>query len=182
MGNHPEQITARIREMRQLLEMTTAEVAGKLGIDRELYEQYESDQVSMPISTLYELAEIFSTDFTILLTGDAPRMGDYTLVRAGQGVRIDRHPGYNFSALAFNYIGRTMEPLLVNLEDDGRDVELITHGGQEFNLVLSGTVKVILGKHEFTLNEGDACYFNPRVPHGQRAVGGPARFLTVIQR
>ena len=33
MGNHPEQITARIREMRQLLEMTTAEVAGKLGPD-----------------------------------------------------------------------------------------------------------------------------------------------------
>ncbi|MGI6354193.1 MAG: helix-turn-helix transcriptional regulator [Lentisphaerae bacterium] len=181
MGNHPAQIAARIREMRQLLEMTTAEVADKLGIDRQLYEQYESDQASIPISTLYELAEIFSTDFTILLTGDAPRMGDYTLVRAGQGVKVDRHPGYKFSALAFNYIGRTMEPMLVDLEDDGSDVELITHSGQEFNLVLSGSIKVILGKREFVLNQGDACYFNPRVPHGQRAVGGPARFLTVIQ-
>ena len=182
MGNHPEQITARIREMRQLLDMTTAEVAGKLGIDHELYVQYESNQISMPISTLYALAEIFSTDFTILLTGDAPRMGDYTLVRAGQGVKVDRHPGYRFAALAFNYIGRTMEPMMVDLADDGSDVELITHGGQEFNLVISGSVKVILGKHEFVLGAGDACYFNPRVPHGQRAVGGPARFLTVIQR
>ena len=95
MGN-PEQIAARIREMRQLLEMTTTEVADKLGIDRQLYEQYESDQAPLPISTLYELAEIFSTDFTILLTGDAPRMGDYTLVRAGQGVKVDRHPGYKY--------------------------------------------------------------------------------------
>jgi transcriptional regulator with XRE-family HTH domain len=180
--NNPEQITARIREIRQILEMTTREVADKLGITEDLYQQYESNRVSIPISTLYQLADIFSTDFTILLTGDAPRMGDYTLVRAGQGVNIDRCPGYKFSALAFNYIGRTMEPMLVELADDGKEVPLITHGGQEFNLVLSGSMKVVIGKHEFVLNEGDACYFNPRVPHGQRAVGGKATFLTVIQR
>ncbi len=181
-ANNPEQITARIREIRQILEMSLPEVADKLGVSEDLYRQYESNQVSIPISTLYQLAEIFSTDFTILLTGDAPRMGDYTLVRAGQGVNIDRCPGYKFSALAFNYIGRTMEPMLVELADDGKEVPLITHSGQEFNLVLSGTVKVLIGKHEFILNEGDACYFNPRVPHGQRAVGGKATFLTVIQR
>lgn len=180
--NNPDQITARIREIRQILGMSLAEVAGKLAVSEELYQQYESNQVSIPISTLYQLADIFSTDFTILLTGDAPRMGDYTLVRAGQGVNVDRCPGYKFSALAFNYIGRTMEPMLVELSDDGKEVPLITHSGQEFNLVLSGSVKVLLGKHEFILNEGDACYFNPKVPHGQRAVGGKAKFLTVIQR
>ncbi|MFA6931343.1 MAG: XRE family transcriptional regulator [Lentisphaeria bacterium] len=181
-ANNPDQITARIREIRQILGMSLAEVAGKLAVSEELYQQYESNQVSIPISTLYQLADIFSTDFTILLTGDAPRMGDYSLVRVGQGVNVDRCPGYKFSALAFNYIGRTMEPMLVELSDDGKEVPLITHSGQEFNLVLSGSVKVLLGKHEFILNEGDACYFNPRIPHGQRAVGGKARFLTVIQR
>lgn len=180
--NNPDQITARIREIRQILGMSVSEVAVKLAVSAELYQQYESNQVSIPISTLYQLADIFSTDFTILLTGDAPRMGDYTLVRAGQGVNVDRCPGYKFSALAFNYIGRTMEPMLVELSDDGKEVPLITHSGQEFNLVLSGSVKVLLGKHEFILNKGDACYFNPKVPHGQRAVGGKAKFLTVIQR
>ncbi len=180
--NNPEQITARIREIRQILEMSSREVADKLGITEDLYQQYESNRLSIPISTLYQLADIFSTDFTILLTGDAPRMEDYTLVRAGQGVNIDRCPGYKFSALALNYIGRTMEPMLVELGDDGKQVPLITHGGQEFNLVLSGSMKVMIGKHEFVLKKGDACYFNPRVPHGQCAVGGNATFLTVIQR
>lgn len=180
-ANNPEQISARIREMREILELSPLQVAEQLGISEDLYQQYEANQVSMPISTLYQLAEIFDTDFTILLTGDSPRMEDYTLVRAGRGVNVDRCPGYKFSALAFNYIGRTMEPMLVELAEDGREVPLITHSGQEFNLVLSGTVKLVLGKHEFILNEGDACYFNPRVPHGQRAVGGKATFLTVIQ-
>ena len=181
-ANSPEQITARLREIRQILEMSAQEVAEKLGISEDLYLQYEDNRVSIPISTLYQLAEIFSTDFTILLTGDSPRMGEYTLVRAGQGVNIDRCPGYKFSALAFNYIGRTMEPMLVELADDGKEVPLITHGGQEFNLVLSGSMKVVIGRHEFVLEQGDACYFNPRIPHGQRAVGGKATFLTVIQR
>ena len=90
----------------------------------------------MPISTLYQLAEIFDTDFTILLTGDSPRMEDYTLVRAGRGVNVDRCPGYKFSALASNYIGRTMEPMLVELAEDGREVPLITHSGQDSTLVL----------------------------------------------
>ena len=33
---------------------------------------------------------------------------------------------------------------------------------------------------EFTLEAGDSVYFNPRIPHGQRAAGVPSRFLTII--
>ncbi len=76
-----------------------------------------------------------------------------------------------------------MEPLLVTLEphdDSNKEAELITHGGQEFNLCMEGTVKVVIGKHEFLLNPGDSLYFDPRIPHGQRAVGGVARAVTFI--
>ena len=57
----------------------------------------------------------------------------------------------------------------------------VSHGGQEFNYVLEGTVKVTFGKREFILEEGDCFYFDPTVPHAQAAVGGKgAKFLTVI--
>ena len=78
-----------------------------------------------------------------------------------------------------------MEPLYVCLEpheDEAHEASLVAHGGQEFNLVLEGTVKVVLGKHEFFLNAGDSLYFDPRIPHGQRAVGGPAKFVTIISK
>ncbi len=182
MSNNSEQIAARIREFREILDFSPAEVARRLGLSQEQYLRYEENIESMPISTLYHLADIFETDFTVLLTGDSPRMADYTLVRSGQGVYVDRYPGYKFQSLAFNYISRTMEPMLVELEADGQEAALVTHSGQEFNWVVSGTVKVVVGKHEFVLHPGDSCYFNPRIPHGQRAVGGPAKFITVIQR
>jgi len=182
MANNSEQIAVRIREFRETLGLSPEDVARRLGISNDQYRLYENNTESMPISTLYKLAEVFETDLTVLLTGDSPRMADYTLVRAGQGVQVDRYPGYKFQSLAFNYISRTMEPMLVELEADRQEPALVTHSGQEFNWVVSGTVKVQIGTHEFILHEGDSCYFNPRIPHGQRAVGGPAKFITVIQR
>ena len=185
MANNPAQIAARIRELRDILEYSSVDVAAKLNISEQEYLDFENNVKSIPISTLYELADLFNVDFTVLLTGEDPKMGDYTLVRSGQGVDVDRYPGYSFQSLAYNFKGRIMEPLYVCLEpheDEAHEASLVAHGGQEFNLVLEGTVKVVLGKHEFFLNAGDSLYFDPRIPHGQRAVGGPAKFVTIISK
>ena len=178
-----KQIAARVRELREILDLSAEEVAKRLGISLEEFNAYEENRKVIPISTLNALSEILETDFTVLLTGDAPRMAAYTLVRKGQGVHVERYPGYSFQSLAYNFKNRTMEPMLVYLEPhEGEDDQpkLVTHGGQEFNLVVEGTVKVVIGEHEFILNEGDSIYFDPSIPHGQRAVGGPVKFVTII--
>ena len=71
--------------------------------------------------------------------------------------------------------------IVLTLEPSDAVAKLITHSGQEFNLVLEGTVIVTLGDKEFVMNPGDSIYFNPTIPHGQRCGGDvKARFLTVI--
>ena len=178
-----KQIADRVRELRDVMEMTQEEVASRLKLSLAEYQDYEENRKVIPISTLNELAEILNTDFTVLLTGEAPRMAQYTLVRKGQGVHVERYPGYSFQSLAYNFQNRTMEPMLVYLEpheDENGQPALVTHGGQEFNLVVEGTVKVVIGTHEFVLNEGDSIYFDPSLPHGQRAIGGPVKFVTII--
>jgi transcriptional regulator with XRE-family HTH domain len=184
MSHSPEHITARIRELREILDIPVEKAAETLGISRELYASYESGEASIPINSLYGLAELFGVDVTELLTGERPRMDRYTVVRAGQGVVVDRYPGYKFESLAANFRGRVIEPMLVTLEpheDEAHEPALVKHHGQEFNLVLKGTVKVVVGKHAFVLNAGDSIYFDATAEHGQRALGGPALFLTVIQ-
>jgi len=182
MSHKPNDIIARVRELREILGLSQEEVADKLGIALDTFRQYETGQQSIPISTLNAVAELFHVDFTVLLTGEMPRMENYSLVRKGEGVKVERFPGYDFQSLAFNFKNRSMEPMLVSLDeyDDDKAPALVTHTGQEFNLVLAGKIKIVLGKHEFELGEGDSFYFDPRIPHGQRAVGGPAKFLTVI--
>ena len=74
-----------------------------------------------------------------------------------------------------------MQPLLVTLEPTDIPAKPISHTGQEFNMVLEGTVIVLYDEEEFTLNPGDTIYFNASKPHGQRCGGNvKARFLTVI--
>lgn len=179
MNEQIVQIAARIRELREILDITPAAIAEKVGIDVAEYTDYEEARADIPIGVLYAVAAEFGVDPTVLMTGDMPRMDEYTIVRGGKGVKIERYAGYSFSALAFNYKNRDMEPMIVTL-DHTDQAELVAHGGQEFNYILEGTIKVVIGKKEFTLNEGDSIYFNPSVPHGQRAVTEHAKFLTVI--
>ncbi|MBP5754775.1 MAG: cupin domain-containing protein, partial [Clostridia bacterium] len=73
-------------------------------------------------------------------------------------------------------------PMIVTISPSEGKPQLVSHGGQEFNYVLEGTVGVTIGGKEIILNEGDSVYFDPAIPHGQFAVGGVARFLTVIDK
>ena len=107
-------------------------------------------------------------------------MNTYTITRKGKGVSIERYKEYSFSALAYNFINRDMEPMIVDLLPKDAPPELVTHKGQEFNYVLEGKVTVLFGSHKFVLEEGDSIYFNPAIPHGQMAEYGFARFLTII--
>lgn len=174
------QIPKRIRELREILELPQQQLAQQLSITSEEYSLLENGKKDIPISLLYDIAAALGTDFTVLTTGDAPRMDTYTVVRRGEGVHVDRYPGYCFESLAFNFKGRVMEPMLVTLEEKQEEPALVTHAGQEYNLVLEGSMQLTIGEQKLLLHEGDCVYFNPMLPHGQSAVGGKTRFLTVI--
>lgn len=179
MNEQIKLIGARIRELREILDISPEQAAASVGATLEEYLAFENATADIPIGVLYGLAAQFGVDPTVLLTGDGPRMDEYTLVRSGQGIKVERYPGYSFSAIAFNFKNRDMDPMIVTLAH-ADEAELVSHVGQEFNYILEGTVRVVIGNREFTLNQGDCIYFNPAVPHGQRAVTRTARFLTVI--
>jgi transcriptional regulator with XRE-family HTH domain len=175
-----QQMAARIHELREICGFSTKEVACKLEIPEEDYIRYETDGHDVPINILFRLAAVLGVDLNELLTGRAPHLESYCLVKHGQGKVIDRYPGYGFQSLAYTYKHRVMEPLLVTVEPGGEKEEPVSHGGQEFNICLEGTMELIFDGKAIRLEEGDSVYFNPSRPHAQRAVGGRTRFLTVI--
>ena len=180
MNENLLQISSRIRELREILGIDASDIAAGIGVSPEAYAQYEAGTLDIPISVLYNIAFQLGTDMTVLLTGEQPRMDTHSIVRAGHGIDIERYPGYKYSSIAFNFKNREMEPLLVTLCPDEPALPVM-HGGQEFNYVLEGTVRITLGKNTYDLHAGDSIYFDPRLPHAQAAVGGTAKFLTVIK-
>ena len=180
MNSELMQIPKRIKELREILDISAEMMADNLAIPLEDYQKFETGEKDIPIGTLYEIAIILDTDATVLLTGDTPRMNTYSVVRKGEGVSVDRYKGYQYESLAFNFMNRSMEPMLVTLEKKETEPALVIHGGQEFNYVLEGRLKVTVGKNVFVLEPGDSIYFNPTVPHGQAAIEETTKFLTVI--
>ena len=177
---HISEIAARIRELREVCDYTQEQLAAELNLDPAVYAGYEENG-DFPISVIYEIANKFGVDFNELVTGEPSRIDTYQVVRRGKGKSISRYPGYRFKDLAFRFADKIMQPLLVTLEPSDEPAKLVSHTGQEFNLVLKGSIAVVFEDKEIILNEGDSIYFDPTHLHGQRCHGETkARFLTMI--
>ena len=181
MSENFVQLGSRIREMREICDFSVAEVADNVGVSADIYEEYEKCGENIPISVLYALSNKFGVDLNELLTGNAPHLVDYCIVKSGMGTKTERYPGYSFKSLASRFRNKIMEPLLVTVEKSEGDPKLVEHKGQEFNLVIEGHIEVLFQDKRIVLSPGDSIYFNATYPHGQRAVGcDKAVFLTVI--
>lgn len=179
--NEINEIAARLRELREVSDYTVEQLATELKLEPDVYRAYEEDGKDIPISVIFEIANKFGVDFNEIVSGVPAKLDSYHIVRRGHGKVVDRNPEYHYEDLAYKYFGKVMQPLLVTLMPSDTPAKLITHSGQEFNMVLEGIVIITIGKKEFTLTAGDSIYFNPTKPHGQRCGGTEkARFLTMI--
>ena len=66
-------------------------------------------------------------------------------------------------------------------ELQSQPIHTTTHAGQEFDLVVKGTLRVRVGEHEEVLHEGDSIFYKSSTPHGMIAVDGQdCVFLAMI--
>lgn len=181
MDEELREISERIAGLRDACDYTCEYVASELGIDVETYKNYEASAANVPISIIYSLAKMYKVDFSEIMTGTSAKLRTYQVVRKGEGQNADRYPGYKFENLAYRFTQKIMQPFIVTLDPSDKPADLVTHKGEEFNLVLSGSVVVVFDDQEIILNTGDSIYFNPNYKHGQKCYGHePATFLTMI--
>jgi transcriptional regulator with XRE-family HTH domain len=178
-----KQIAERIKGLRDIVGLSIEDMARELKITPQLYQDYESGNIDIPVSALYVLAQHFHVELTALLTGEDPRLHSYSLTRRGKGVSVERRVDYKYQNLALNFIHKKAEPFLVTVDPDAAEapIHLNSHPGQEFDYLLEGTLKVMLGKHELILNEGDSLFYDSNINHGMKALNDKtAKFLAII--
>ncbi|MDR0928090.1 MAG: cupin domain-containing protein [Oscillospiraceae bacterium] len=177
------EIGARIRALREDSELSVAAFAEKACTTAALMTQYESGSIDIPVSVLHDIAAAFAISITELMTGEKARLSGYSVVRSGKGVGVERRKAYGYQSLAYNFSGRKIDPYLITVEPlpAGEEIHRTSHSGHEFHYCLSGEVRVLIGKYDTILREGDSVYFDSTLAHGLTAVGGkPARLLVTI--
>ncbi len=176
-----KQIAARLRGLREILEMTPEELAKDCDIQVEEYQEAESGIADISVSMLQKIARKYDIALDALMFGEEPKMSSYFLTRAGKGVSIERTKAYKYQSLAAGFIHRQADPFIVTVEPNDMPIHYNSHDGQEFNYVLEGEMMLSINGKELILKEGDSLYFNSKLPHGMKALNGQrVRFLAVI--
>ncbi len=175
----------RIRETRQILNLSVAEMAAVTGVTESEYVLHEEGAVDSSFTFLYLCAERFGIDISDLVIGTTPKLSVYDLTRRGNGMPIKRREELEYKHLAPQLKNRQVYPLMVTakLQSEDAPIALTTHTGHEFDYVLKGTLKVQIGEKTEILEEGDSVTFDSSLPHGMIAIGDcDCEFLAVVNK
>ena len=170
------EVAARIKELRQIDGISIETMAKLTGVSREEYAACEAGKHDLSFAFIYRCALAFKVGVTDIIEGVSSNLRSHTVTRKGEGQKIEQAHGMIYYNLASAFKNRVSEPLYVNcIYDENaerRDIELTSHEGQEFDIVISGSLKVQIGSHIEILNAGDTIYYDSTTPHGMIAVGG----------
>ena len=182
MTDNIKTIAFRICELRDICGMSQEEVAEKSGIPIDTYMEYETGEKDFSFSHLFNIASVLGVDISDLLTGDSPKLRGYILTRSGKGLAFERRKAYRYQHLAYNFRDKKAEPFIVVCEYDGKltGKEAHAHEGQEFDYLLEGHMKIVLGGNDLYLGPGDSVYFDSSLPHAMYAIDADARFIAVV--
>lgn len=183
--NQLSEVATRIKELREIMGFSVNTMTKLTNVSEKQYLAYESGKEDIPFSFIHKCALTFGVEMTDLLQGSSAKLSTYTVTRKGQGQETAKEDGINISNLAPKFKDKLAEPYFVTYEYSqsvqNKPIHLTTHSGQEFDLVLSGKLKVQVGDHVEVLEEGDSIYYNSSLPHGMIAVDGKScTFVAVV--
>ncbi|MCH5197286.1 MAG: AMP-binding protein [Oscillospiraceae bacterium] len=183
--NELTEVAARIKEMREIMGYSEAEMAKKTEVDAESYMRFERGKTDMPFTFIHKCALAFGIGLTDLLEGHTAKLRSYTVTRKSEGMNTAREDGILIQNLAPKFRDKIAQPYWVKYEfsekQQNEPIHLTRHEGQEFDLILSGSLLVQVGENKELLHEGDIIYYNSSTPHGMIAVdGADCEFLAVV--
>lgn len=179
-----------LRRIRKDKGMTLIEVGEKSGMPMSTISKIENNKMSLSYDKLLRICQALDVDISQLFTGNAnvekPPVavpsGRRSINRRGTGYAINT-PNYSHLYPAADLLHKRSVPIIAEihtrkLEDFG---ELISHPGEEFAIVLEGTVDLYTDLYApVRLETGDSIYFDSGMAHAYIAVGaGTCRVLSV---
>ena len=162
----------KIKKLRHGIGISAKALAEQASISSGMLSQLENGSTQGSVETLRKIAKVLDTTIASLfadenelrhLSTHAPQL----VVRKEARKKISfPDPLYKCELLVPDLQG-DVEFVLVELEPHRETDELLPHtrGGEEIDMVISGTISVKIGEKCYRLEDGDTIRFNPKTPH-----------------
>ncbi|RDL42953.1 transcriptional regulator [Marinomonas piezotolerans] len=165
----PLELGKRVKAIRLTKGWTLEEVSKRTGIARSTLSKIENDQVSPSFAIVQKLIHGLEMELPQLFveTKEHSIAGRRDITKAGQG---EPHPTatYEHELLGFSISRKKMVPFktIVRARSFDEFKEWVRHDGEEFLLVLSGSVTFFSEFYEpVELSEGDSVYYDAAMGH-----------------
>ncbi|KAA6322085.1 HTH-type transcriptional regulator SinR [termite gut metagenome] len=178
----------KITILRESKSITIEELAERSNLALEQVERIENNIDIPSLAPLIKIARVLGVRLGTFL--DDQEKKDVVICRKNEAIetvsfsnnatRLRKHMRYH--SLAKSKADRHMEPFIVDVfPTNVIDFILSSHEGEEFIVVMEGTMEVYYGKNIYILEEGDSIYYDSIVPHHVHAYKGKAaKILAVI--
>jgi transcriptional regulator with XRE-family HTH domain len=163
----PQSLGPRLKALRRTRGWTLEAASERTGLAKSTLSKIENGRMSPTVEVLLKLSQGFGVDLAGLFGEAGPAAAARSLTRAGAGPRHETR-SYSHELLGADLAEKRITPVRARVKartllDYG---PLDQHEGQQFLLVLSGTVTMhFAGEAPFRLAIGDSLYFDARTPH-----------------
>ena len=171
-------IGLKIKELRVQKGLTQEELADRCELSKGFISQLERDLTSPSIASLMDILQCLGTDLKDFFSDEE----DTQIVFGAKDYfeKEDDTLGNKIEWIIPNAQKNMMEPIRVTLQPGGSTYPDNPHEGDEFGYVLSGSIRIHIGKKTYKASKGESFYFTSSSAHYIEAAGKTgATFLWV---
>lgn len=154
-------IGAKIKRLRLSNQLTLEELANRSELTKGFLSQLERDLTSPSIATLENILEALGTNLKDFFSEDE----DEQIVFSKDDFFENTQDDYKISYIIPNAQKNEMEPILIELKEDKKSMEINPHDGEEFGYVIQGKVTLVNGEEEYDVKKGETFYLKGNLPH-----------------
>ncbi|MGM9662391.1 MAG: helix-turn-helix domain-containing protein [Oscillospiraceae bacterium] len=155
------EIGKSIRKLRLQKGLTLEELASRSELSKGFLSQLERDLTSPSIATLEDILEALGSNLADFFS-DA-KDEKFTFRRSD--FFSSEKEGYSVTWIVPNTQKNQMEPILLELPAGGESFELEPHTGEEFGVVLEGSVVLVCDGKRHVLRRGETFYLHGKTFH-----------------
>lgn len=174
----------RLRQIRMEQKLTLTEIARRSGLAISTVSKVERGLMALTYDRFSQLAEGLGVDIARLFSERGAPIGPGRVEVARTGdYALHETPNYVYEMLFPQLHGKSMTPMLGTLRpmETMRFDRFVSHEGEEFLLVLSGSVTVQLeGMEPVELKTGESIYFDSHRGHLYASSGANSARILVV--
>ncbi len=164
-------IGLNIRQVRKKRNLSLSDVARRTNISKGLLSKIENFRTLPSLPVLAAIAQSLNLKLENLVEGiglESKTAGQFVGVADRVPLKREKARGFHYATLIAAALGNIgFESVFLTLAP-GAKRKPVSTDGHEFLFILKGKIEFLIGNETIELSEGDAYYFDGRLPHTSR--------------